>query len=87
LLWRAGEREAVALGSSCERCDPGITRLSMDAGGAWQVVPNPGPDVVTAGPALDPAEQRRAIAAGEVELRTVQRRQVFVDGKPVGSPF
>lgn len=87
LLWRAGEREAVALGSPCERCDPGITRVTMDANGAWQVVPNPGFDIVSVGPGVEPAEQRKAIATGQVELRTVQRRQVFVNGKPVGAPF
>lgn len=28
-----------------------------------------------------------AFAAGKVEIRTVQQRQVFIDGKPVGQPF
>jgi hypothetical protein len=87
LLWRSGEREAVALGSSCERCDAGITRLSADAKGAWQLVPNSGADTTGAGPGVEPAEQRRAIATGQIELRTVQRRQVFMNGKPVGAPF
>jgi hypothetical protein len=32
-------------------------------------------------------EQRAAIEQGRVEIRNVQRQQVFVGGKPVGMPF
>jgi hypothetical protein len=32
-------------------------------------------------------EQRAALARGAVEIRSVERRQVFVGGKPVGTPF
>ncbi|MGL4441318.1 MAG: hypothetical protein ACRCUE_18840, partial [Bosea sp. (in: a-proteobacteria)] len=30
------------------------------------------------------ARQAAALAAGQVEIRTVERRQVFVGGEPVG---
>jgi hypothetical protein len=33
------------------------------------------------------ARQAAALAAGQVEIRTVERRQVFVGGEPVGQPF
>jgi hypothetical protein len=33
------------------------------------------------------AAQKRAIAAGRVELRPVTRRQVFLDGRAVGGAF
>lgn len=41
-------------------------------------------------PAVDPAARNRSAAGlkgGAVEIRTVERRQVFVGGEPVGDPF
>lgn len=35
----------------------------------------------------DVKARNAAFAAGKVEIRTVQQRQVFIDGKPVGQPF
>lgn len=33
------------------------------------------------------ARQRAGFAAGQVEIRTVERSQVFINGEPVGAPF
>lgn len=54
------------------------------AGGKWKV----GGEMPK--PAVDPAVQARAaagLASGAVEIRKVERRQVFVGGEPVGDPF
>jgi hypothetical protein len=32
-------------------------------------------------------QERTGIDRGEVEIRDVKRRQIFIGGKPVGSPF
>jgi hypothetical protein len=86
LIWRPGQREAITVGSPCEGCQAQPTRIVLDPKGVWQVLPNVGPDIV-AGQVPDSKAQQRAIASGQVEVRPVQLRQVFVDGQPVGAPF
>jgi hypothetical protein len=86
LVWSPGAREAVAVGIPCEACQAAVVRLILDPKGLWQVLPAGGPDMVT-GTAPDPAAQRRAVEAGAVEVRTIQRRQVFLGGQPVGHSF
>ena len=86
LVWQPAATEAVAIGFPCERCDPNVTRVTRDAAGGWRVIADPGPGI-PAGTSRNPAEQQRAVAAGKVEVRAVQRRQVFVDGQPVGPIF
>ena len=85
LFWSPGERSAVAVGFPCEACQATARRLVMDEKGGWQVLNVPG-DIDRGTPASREA-QRQAIERGEVELRPVQRRQVFVGGEPVGMPF
>jgi hypothetical protein len=36
---------------------------------------------------MSPDEERRLMETGKVELRTVERQQLFVDGRPVGEVF
>jgi hypothetical protein len=46
------------------------------------------PDAVKGYP--DAAEReavKAAIGQGKVEIRPVERRQLFIDGKPAGQPF
>ena len=55
--------------------------LVRDAHGTWDVdgaAPIP--------PAAKPA-QAPDLASAKVELRTVERRILVIDGKPVGAPF
>ena len=55
------------------------TVIRRQPNGAWSAVP--APEVAPpAAPALD-------LRTVPVEVRTVERRQLFVDGKPVGEPF
>ena len=84
LVWRPGTREAVAVGLACAECGLAVIRLAVDPKGFWRAVPTGGTDTVLNSPS-ETLAQRRAFMAGQVEVRTVQRRQVFVAGRPVGS--
>jgi hypothetical protein len=87
LFWSPGSAEAVAVGFGCATCAAEVVRLSQTREGTWESVdPHQGrdPDAMTAQAGKS---QRQAAAAGRVELRSVTRRQVYVDGKPVGSAF
>jgi hypothetical protein len=93
--WTPGADTAVVLFDPCQPdTRPGAALLSGDCrldaalvareGGAWRQVEalKPGESGVA-----DRQVERRAALAGEVELREVSGRQVFVGGKPVGAPF
>jgi hypothetical protein len=85
LFWAPGSRDAVVVGFPCETCQAGLTRLVPDGKGGW-AERSVTPDITDEPPADQPAQQRAA-AAGQVEVRTVPRRQVFVGGQPVGPAF
>ncbi len=88
LFWQPAAAEAVAVGFGCPDCRASVTRLVRDPNGRWQplnVDSPPAPGEVTTPAAL--AAQRRAVAAGRVEVREVVRRQVYVDGQPVAGAF
>ncbi len=93
VLFRAGDTEAVALAEGClppadeagvyygASC-PAVLRAGAD--GVWTVVaererPKPDPAAST--------QSRAALRQGQVEIRAVKRRQVFVGGAPVGTAF
>ncbi|MDP8913618.1 MAG: DUF4153 domain-containing protein, partial [Pseudomonadota bacterium] len=85
LFWSAGAPAAVAVGLPCEDCQAAAARLLVDETGGWRVA-DAAADTRTVAPgALK--EQREALEQGRVEIRNVQRQQVFVGGKPVGVPF
>ena len=93
LIWRPGERIAVAIKDECPMpdaadnapggCDLRIATL-VEEGGEWRDTAAAPEPVVTA---ADRAAQRRAIASGQVEIRDVTRKQLFIGGRPVGQPF
>lgn len=85
LFWTEGAGAAVAVGLPCENCQAAAARLLVDETGGWRVADAPG-DTPTGAPAPS-KEQREALEQGRVEIRNVQRQQVFVGGKPVGVPF
>ena len=65
-------------------CDPAVTACYLD-GGEWRTAP---PVAMDSEEVV--ARHRRLEAAlrqGRVEVREVPRRQVFVDGVPVGDAF
>ena len=86
LVWQPGATEAVAVGFPCERCDAGVVRFSRDPAGGWRVDADVAPSP-PAGTSRSPEVQQRSVASGAVEVRPVQRRQVFVEGRPVGPVF
>ncbi|MET1110592.1 MAG: DUF4153 domain-containing protein [Allosphingosinicella sp.] len=69
---------AVILRPGCRRCTAYLFEAKPD--GTWeQRVPEP---LVAGGPAPLPVAPE-----GRVEVRTVERQQLFVGGEPVGEPF
>ena len=69
--------------NSAENCDPKVSRWRLIGEGWTQ-------DAV----ALDPVARQtwanavsKAVHEGRMEVRTVQRRQIFIDGKPAGEVF
>ncbi|HWW63544.1 MAG TPA: DUF4153 domain-containing protein [Sphingomonadaceae bacterium] len=86
LYYRPGSDEAalVSLSGSCDTCLPIVTALSRRPDG-WKQGYEVGQP-----PATDKARARRlreAARRGEIELRTVERRQIFVGGEPLGDTF
>jgi len=85
LLWDGNASEAFAVSFRCPECETQTARLLRDARGQWSIAD---PDIVAnAARPQQNAALRRAVAAGRVEVRTVPRRQVFIDGRPVGQLF
>lgn len=85
LHWRPGQRQAIAILDGCRsfaRAEvPGDTcgttvAVFEQAEGAWRDVRNRPPRAPQAVP-----------VRSSVEIRAVPRRQVFIDGRPVGEPF
>ncbi|AHE55792.1 DUF4153 domain-containing protein [Sphingomonas sanxanigenens] len=83
LLYRPGEDRAVLIRSQCETCQPNAEAVVRRADGTWVQ-----PGNVTPTQSQDsPAATREALRTGtpeQIEVREVKRRQVFVNGKPVG---
>jgi hypothetical protein len=80
---------AILISHPCLNCEVHV-RLYVGGTEGWREVE---PEL-SSFPALDPPgrnaggeRQRSAIAAGRVELRAVEKRQVFIDGDPVGPVF
>jgi len=87
VLWyEAGSASAVLVTDSCEQCRPSVQITRRDAKGEWRkddgILAFAGPESITDNQALREGLKKRGF-----ELRTVERRQVFIDGKPVGEPF
>lgn len=72
----AGEREAILVSSNCLTCWPTVRLYAPAPSGGWAVLQPSGEAAVE--PTAVPLSTRK------VEFRKVEKRQVFVDGKPVG---
>ncbi|MDB5705668.1 MAG: hypothetical protein JWN66_2784 [Sphingomonas bacterium] len=100
LLYTQGAAEAFALRASCleemTTQEPSADKLNMTVsaqcdearyrlvGSEWKLL---GDDKT---PPLDPAQRealKAGLAAGNVEVRTVPSRRLYVGGVPVGAPF
>lgn len=85
LFYAAGEKSAVAITRACPDCGVDVVPFVIGADGTWRREADlraPKGDWT----ALRKAESE-AIKAGKVEIRDVPRRQVYIDGKPVGATF
>lgn len=94
LLYQPGDGSAVLIATPCDNCDP-MARPIYARDGQWQDQQGGGPVAVWPVAPLRQAApndaERRAIAEairqGRVDIRPVQRRQLFIDGKAAGQPF
>jgi len=73
------ERRAVVAGALNKADSIETVLLMRDAKGAWK------PDALTRAVAMPPF--RPDLSRAPVELRTVERRQMYIEGKPVGEVF
>jgi hypothetical protein len=85
LFFVPGQADAVAVTKACQDCGVNVHRFTQAANGGWSRAND------YASPPSNWAERNKAeseaIANGKVDVRDVRRRQVYVDGKPVGAPF
>jgi hypothetical protein len=88
LFWEEGAPEAVAVGFGCPTCQASVTRMELDPTRGWQgrgIEAPPSP--VEQDREASAQAERKALAAGRVEVREVTRRQVYLDGRPVSGAF
>jgi hypothetical protein len=74
--------QAVLISAPCPKCSPFPMVLERGPDGQWS-----DRAAQEAAPLLSPEGERRMMETGKVELRTVERQQLFVDGTPVGEVF
>jgi hypothetical protein len=87
LFWRPGEPRAVAVGFSSDVSPAQVAVFQLQEG-RWLAGYAPSDTVQPGANDRSAVEaQQRAVAAGRVEIRPVTRRQVHVDGRPVGGVF
>ena len=85
VIYTPGQREAASVTKSCQDCNVDVHRFTQAADGRWSRINDYAPP-----PKNWPVQKKAetdAIKAGKVDIREVRRRQVYVDGKPVGTPF
>ncbi|MGV3480120.1 MAG: DUF4153 domain-containing protein [Sphingobium sp.] len=88
LFYKPGDTIAILVSYTCEGCIPDVDIRRLSANGNWEQ-PSSGYDHGKSGDELK-AQSRldgEAIARGAIEIRSVARRQVFVNGNPVGEVF
>lgn len=91
LFWRPGETRAVALGDRCESegdCRVSTVNLHVNRG-SWTTDYgfDSGPSSTSAQSSAIARADSDALRRGEVEIRSVPRRQVFIGGRASGSAF
>jgi hypothetical protein len=78
-----GASTAILLLPSCDACLPNVRIYTAAPDGGWTDDPPPPPRIEVAPPPGRPG----AAPGGQVEVRTIEKQQVFVDGQPVGPLF
>ncbi len=90
LLYKPGDTVAVLVSYTCEACSPDVDVRRLSASGNWEQPPTT--DYSYGGKTSDEVKTHNrlageAIARGAIEIRNIGRRQVFVNGNPVGDVF
>jgi len=83
--YEAGSDRAVLVhfAKDCPNCAPNVTPLLRLPSGSWGEV-----DAEVADTLAEANNRRKAAASrGDIDIRTVERRQVFLGGEPVGQAF
>lgn len=81
LRYMPGQDYAVVIRNperKCDGCKPSLFLLRLEKG-VWS------DDMISLGTDDDAEVNASNVRAGKVEMRTVQRRQLFIDGKPYGA--
>lgn len=92
LIYKSGDRSAVLISQSCDGC-PVLTEVRyLVATGKWTREDRASVLAPKVASGVDDEKDRnralgQSITSGSVEIREVARRQVFVDGQPVGIVF
>lgn len=83
-----GADRAILVELRCPDCQPAVLRFIREPGGNWTTAPREF-SYVEVHPRGREASERlaRALTEGRLEVRSVEKRQLFVDGQPVGPPF
>ena len=87
LLYRPGDRMAVLLVSYCDTCAPQPTIARLGPDGKWSVAGSRSDAAVTD---TETRAMRDTMSKGDpaaIEIREIRRRQLFINGKPVGDDF
>ncbi|MBY0520740.1 MAG: DUF4153 domain-containing protein [Sphingomonas sp.] len=87
VLWyEPGSTSAVLVTNGCDQCQPSVAVTHRDAKGVWRTDDARAIDDVE-GVVDDNTALKDALAKRGFEIRPIPRRQVYIDGKPVGVPF
>lgn len=90
LLYKPGDTLAVLVSYTCEACSPDVDVRRLSANGNWEQPSTT--DYSYGGKTSDEVKVHNrlageAIARGAIEIRDIKRRQIFVNGNPVGDVF
>ena len=77
----------MAIGAACETCAIWTDAARLGDDGAWTAGRNRFAPIQPTGDGEALKAQIRSLPSAPVEIRTVQRRQAYLGGQPVGEPF
>ncbi|MBY8821123.1 DUF4153 domain-containing protein [Sphingomonas colocasiae] len=89
LFYKPGDTVAILISYTCDGCVPDVDVRRLSASGNWEQFSVPYGQGDMSGDELKARNRLagEAIAHGTIEIRNVERHQVFVNGNPVGEVF
>ncbi len=84
LFYRPGDKSAILVYTRCPQCKAQVEISYLGAKGHWLSHPDSESEPKEE---ADAATDSAALARGDIAIRDVTRRQVFIDGNPVGDTF